>query len=499
MRKALSAVMSLLLLLAEEDLALADPSGASVVNLAWDQSPDTNVVGYTVYSGNSSGAYNSRLDVGTNTAATVTALRGLTYFFVVTSHDAKDLESEPSNEVSYNVPAAADLAITITANPPVLNVGSNVTYTIAVTNAGPDSASSVTVTHTCPPGEIFVGATTSQGTTAHTNGLLTFSLGPIPGGAQVALTVVATAISPGTLINTASVSTTTSEFTLSNNFASASVSITTNLSTTVPIHFSVNELKTLKFTNSVADLNLRPGSLFFTMNNAPSGAAVDLLTGVFMWTPNETQGPSTNIIYVVVVGYALLDALPLICSKTIAVVVNEVNSAPVLPLQTNRIIAGPTTLLVTNSANDPDIPVNILTYKLINAPAGATIDSNGIITWTPLRGQVPSANVITTVVTDYNPWAVNLQSLSATNSFTVIVLGTNGAPAFRSITRTGATLLLTWSTTIGESYQVQYQTAITQTNWNNLGSAFNATNTSATVSDIIAPDQQRFYRVVLLP
>jgi len=79
------------------------------------------------------------------------------------------------------------------------------------------------------------------------------------------------------------------------------------------------------------------------------------------------------------------------------------------------------------------------------------------------------------------------------------VLGTNSAPSFRSIRRAGGTLLLTFSATIGQKYQVQYNSGLTQTSWNNLGTAFNATNTSATVSDIIGPDPQRFYRVVLLP
>ena len=40
---------------------------------------------------------------------------------------------------------------------------------------------------------------------------------------------------------------------------------------------------------------------------------------------------------------------------------------------------------------------------------------------------------------------------------------------------------------------------VTQTNWTNAGGPVTATNTSATASDIIGPDRQRFYRVVLIP
>ena len=70
----------------------------------------------------------------------------------------------------------------------------------------------------------------------------------------------------------------------------------------------------------------------------------------------------------------------------------------------------------------PGLPVDA-------APAGADIDTNGVITWTPTVAQVPSTNVFTTVVTDSNPWAVNAQHLSATNSFTVVVNATHNGPS----------------------------------------------------------------------
>ena len=92
------------------------------------------------------------------------------------------------------------------------------------------------------------------------------------------------------------------------------------------------------------------------------------------------------------------------------------NTAPVLPAQSNRTIAAQTTLLVTNTATDTDIPAQVLTYQLVSAPAGAAINSSGLISWTPSASQASSTNLITTIVTDNGTPA-----LSATNSFTVIV------------------------------------------------------------------------------
>src|SRR6185437_2227469 len=77
-------------------------------------------------------------------------------------------------------------------------------------------------------------------------------------------------------------------------------------------------------------------------------------------------------------------------------------------------------IVVTNSATDPDVPYNPLGYTLLNPPAGMTIDTNGVITWTPGLLQ-PGIYTITTVVTDTNIYAPVNQNLSATNTFTIVI------------------------------------------------------------------------------
>lgn len=69
-------------------------------------------------------------------------------------------------------------------------------------------------------------------------------------------------------------------------------------------------------------------------------------------------------------------------------------------------------------------------------------------------------------------------------------------PVFRSVTQAAGALELTWSTVVGQSYQLQYNTDLTSTNWNALGNIIVATNATSMASDIIGPDGQRFYRVI---
>ena len=72
-------------------------------------------------------------------------------------------------------------------------------------------------------------------------------------------------------------------------------------------------------------------------------------------------------------------------------------------------------------------------------------------------------------------------------------------PDFLTVSQTGATLAMTWSATVGQSYQLLYKTDLNQPTWNNLNNSLTATNPIMTTFDAMGPDQQRFYRILLLP
>lgn len=75
------------------------------VSLAWDASPDPDVVGYYIYYGAASGDFTNRVSVGNVTSTTVSNLvEGALYFFAATARNTSGLESDFSNEVTYTVP-----------------------------------------------------------------------------------------------------------------------------------------------------------------------------------------------------------------------------------------------------------------------------------------------------------------------------------------------------------------------------------------------------------
>jgi hypothetical protein len=80
-------------------------ASAASVDLAWDPNPETDIVGYNLCYGTSSGNYTTTLPNGTSNSASVSGLiEGKTYYFAVKAVNAAGYESAPSAEVVYQVP-----------------------------------------------------------------------------------------------------------------------------------------------------------------------------------------------------------------------------------------------------------------------------------------------------------------------------------------------------------------------------------------------------------
>ena len=73
------------------------------------------------------------------------------------------------------------------------------------------------------------------------------------------------------------------------------------------------------------------------------------------------------------------------------------------------------------------------------------------------------------------------------------------APVFQAVTLTNATLALTWSTEAGASYQLQYNSDSSSTNWSNSDGPLTATGATLSATDSATNAPRRFYRVLLLP
>jgi uncharacterized repeat protein (TIGR01451 family) len=130
------------------------------------------------------------------------------------------------------VAATADLSVSKVDSPDPVVAGSNITYTISVTNAGPDAASNVSLSDTTPAGTTFVSVTPGAGWTCPPlpvggTGTQTCTEPSVPVGTStitLVLNVAATAPNGSVITNTASV-TSPDDAVTANNSASATTTV----------------------------------------------------------------------------------------------------------------------------------------------------------------------------------------------------------------------------------------------------------------------------------
>ena len=122
----------------------------------------------------------------------------LTYSAQVTASDVADPDSTPNDGAgddfasvtvdAIDPVASADLSLTITPPTQTPNLGANATFTLTLTNGGPDTATNITVTDVIPAGLVVQSSDPDSGTTYASNVWTILSLAS---GASVTLEIVA--------------------------------------------------------------------------------------------------------------------------------------------------------------------------------------------------------------------------------------------------------------------------------------------------------------------
>ena len=123
----------------------------------------------------------------------------------------------------------SDLGITVTAQPAVVYVGQNVTYTLTVSNQGPNDEPDAVVTCLLPSDVAFASASYEAGwSPTLALGMLTADLGPLASGATVVATVVLVpqAAAAGTFTMSFSIQGQNADLSPMNNTANATVTVT---------------------------------------------------------------------------------------------------------------------------------------------------------------------------------------------------------------------------------------------------------------------------------
>ncbi len=395
--------------------------------------------GYTYVSDNGAGAYVSGTGVWTigslanaasaslQVTATVNATGPYANTATVTGNESDPV---PGNNTSTNTPVPvpqADLAVVKTVNNAMPSVGSNVTFTLTVTNNGPSSASGVSLTDQLPSGYQYVSDNRGG---AYVSGTGVWTIGNLAKDASVSLEVTATVNASGNYTNTATVVGDQPDPVAGNNSSSV---------TTVPVPQA-----DLAITKSVDNTNPTVGSnVTFTLtvtnyglSNATGVSVSDLLPSGYTYFSDNGSGAYNSSTGVWTVGDLAKDALKsLNIVATIKESGNYINTATV---SSNQQDPNPG----NNTASSTPIPIaqaNLAIAKLVD---NMTPDVGSDVVFTlAVTNQGPST-ATDVVVTDVLPSGFTYVSDNASGNYNSTtgewIVGplTNGESASLLITAT---------------------------------------------------------------
>lgn len=208
-------------------LSLSSTQSSASFNVQW-QGTDvgSGVKNYTIFVSENGGPFTPWLSNTSATSGTFTGQSGRTYGFYSVAQDKTGNREDPPNaaDAITQVLAGADLVIAKTASPNPILTGSNLSYTITVTNNGPGAAANVIVTDNLPAAMTFVSCSaTGSGVCGGSGNNRTVTFASLASGASATVTLVANVncslANGATISNTATVSSSTPDPVTNNNSA----------------------------------------------------------------------------------------------------------------------------------------------------------------------------------------------------------------------------------------------------------------------------------------
>lgn len=182
--------------------------------------------GNAVTNGNTVLANLASLASGTSATVTIAARVTVAAVGLVTNNasvsafetDLHTSDNQASVIATINLPTSG-LAVALTGAPTNVVVGSNLVYTINLTNNGPGNALSASISDTLPANVAFISATSQPGNVSYNSGTVLATMGDLAPSATGTVTITVRPQATGLLTNTAVAST------LSSNAPSGNLSV----------------------------------------------------------------------------------------------------------------------------------------------------------------------------------------------------------------------------------------------------------------------------------
>ncbi len=327
--------------------ATSQTAAAAGVSLAWNANPETNITGYRVSYGTTSGVYPNVVNVGTSPTTSISGLtEGTTYYFAVAAVNQDSLQSPLSSPISYMIPVS-----TPTNQAPVAmaaSISTNEDTGLTITLKGTDPENS--------PLTYSVVATPTKGSLSGNAPNLTYT--------------------PSTDFNgNDSFTFRVNDGSLTSSTATVSITVLPVNDTPVATQRSVTTLEdttvAIVLTGTDKDLN----TLTFSIVAGPSNGT---LTGT---APNLTYRPTSNFNGSDQFTFRVNDGIVNSATATILISVTSVNDPPVAQNQSISTIEDTPVAIVLSGIDSETSP---LTFAIVNGPTKGTLAGTAPnLTYTP--------------------------------------------------------------------------------------------------------------------
>jgi uncharacterized repeat protein (TIGR01451 family) len=350
---------------------------------------------------------------------------------------------------STSITSQADIGVAKIASSGTVTVGSNVTFTVTVSNLGPSNATLVQVTDLLPAGLTFVSATPTQGT--YTSGTGVWDIGAMANGASVILTLTATVTTTGPLTNTATKTRETeTDPNLSNDTASVTVNGQAPDLTVAKAHVgSFVRGSTGSYSLTVSNIGPVASSGLVTVSDTlPAGLAPSAAAGTG-WTCG-IAGQSVTC--------TRSDSLAAGSSYPMVAITVSVAQAAISPLTNTATVAGGNEVNTANdSATDPTIVTSVADVGIAKTASAPTVTVGSNVTYTITATNNGPSTATGVQVTDQLPpgltfvsatpgqgtytsgtgvWNIGTMASAASTTLTIVAKVTTTGPVTNTATRT---------------------------------------------------------------